>query len=420
MSPEATPRWRSSAPSARPARPRPWWRDSTQARANSSSSMSFTSAKRSSTFAAASSGTPRRRSASANCAFVRGAAESSRRQICLATASGSASCSAPTPSRLARPSLPRSRLRLPALPSRARRELPPRPAALLRSLVIGAAARARPIRLLRTEAADRGHALLGEVQAHTLLGLGVQPGTDAQLLLDLLLDLVGQIRVVAQEVPGVLLALTELVALVGVPGAGLAHDALLDAEVDEPAFTANPDSIQNVKFCDLEWRTYLVLHDLHAGPVSDGVSAVLQRLDPPNVQPDRRVELQRLPTGGGFGRSEHNTYFFPKLVDKDRRRLCLVECAGDLAERLRHQPGLQADVAVPHLALDLGLRHQGGDRVDDDDVDGAGADQHVRDFQCLLAGVRLGYQQRVDVDAKLLGILGIERVFRVDEGRNPA
>src|SRR5690606_11051886 len=40
---------------------------------------------------------------------------------------------------------------------------------------------------------------------------------DAQLLLDTLLDLVGEVGVVAQERAGVLLALTELVALVGEP-----------------------------------------------------------------------------------------------------------------------------------------------------------------------------------------------------------
>lgn len=62
-------------------------------------------------------------------------------------------------------------------------------------------------------------------------------------------------------------------------------------------------------------------------------------------------------------------------------------------------------MAVPHLALDLGLGHERGDRVDDDDVDGAGADQHVHDLERLLTGVRLGDEQRVGVDAELLGVL---------------
>ena len=75
---------------------------------------------------------------------------------------------------------------------------------------------------------------------------------------------------------------------------------------------------------------------------------------------------------------------------------------GQLAQRLRHQARLQADVRLAHLALDLGLRHERGDRVDDDDVDGAGADQHLGDLERLLAVVGLRDQQVVDVDAELL------------------
>jgi hypothetical protein len=84
-------------------------------------------------------------------------------------------------------------------------------------------------------------------------------------------------------------------------------------------------------------------------------------------------------------------------------RVGAVQRAGELAQRLAHQPGLQADVAVTHLALDLRLGGQGRDRVDDDDVDRAGAHQHVRDLQRLLAGVGLRDQQLVDVDAERLG-----------------
>src|SRR5947209_17983248 len=64
---------------------------------------------------------------------------------------------------------------------------------------------------------------------------GVETRPDAELLLDALLDLVREVGVVAQERPRILLALTELVPLVGVPGAGLADDPLLDAHVDEAA-----------------------------------------------------------------------------------------------------------------------------------------------------------------------------------------
>ena len=75
---------------------------------------------------------------------------------------------------------------------------------------------------------------------------------------------------------------------------------------------------------------------------------------------------------------------------------------------------------VAHLAVELGARHQGGDRVDHQDVDGAGAHQGIGDLQRLLAGVGLGDQQLIDVDAELAGIDRIEGVFGVDEGAGAA
>ena len=93
---------------------------------------------------------------------------------------------------------------------------------------------------------------------------------------------------------------------------------------------------------------------------------------------------------------------------------------GQLAQGLRHESGLQADMAVAHLTLDLGARDQGGDRVDDDQVDGSGADQHVGDLERLLPGVGLRDEHGVDVDAELAGVLGVERVLGVDERRDAA
>jgi hypothetical protein len=77
-------------------------------------------------------------------------------------------------------------------------------------------------------------------------------------------------------------------------------------------------------------------------------------------------------------------------------------------------------VAVAHLTLDLGPRHQCGDRVDHDDVQRTGPDQHVRDLQRLLTGVWLRDQQRVGVDAQLLRVVRVQRVLGVDERRDAA
>src|SRR5215831_5041343 len=347
----ATPRWWSSAESARRARPRPWCRVSTHARANAASSISRTSANRPRTASAISSGTRRRRSALASWARVRGAEASSRRQICRAASSGSTPPS-PAPAVAALP----ARMAPAGLRGGPGGSAVPLPDTTGEgdAGVVGQAGAGWPAR----------HRIGDRVQVPALPRLAtgrwvrIQARAHAELLLDLLLDLVGQVGVVAQEGAGVLLALSQLVALVGVPGAGLAHDPLLDPEVDQAALPADPDSEKDIEFCAAERRSALVLNDLDPGTAADRLCAVLEGFDAPYIQPDRGVELKGPPTGGGFGRPEHNSYLFPQLVDEDRGGLRLIERTGELAQGLGHEPGMQADVAVPHLALDLGPGHQ--------------------------------------------------------------
>ncbi len=98
----------------------------------------------------------------------------------------------------------------------------------------------------------------------------------------------------------------------------------------------------------------------------------------------------------------------------------LVHRRGELAERLAHEARLQADVAVAHLALDLGLGHERRDGVDDDQVDRARAHERVGDLERLLAVVGLADEQLVDVDAELARVARVERVLGVDERRDAA
>ena len=94
-----------------------------------------------------------------------------------------------------------------------------------------------------------------------------------------------------------------------------------------------------------------------------------------------------------------------------------VRCAiaGQLAQRLAHQPRLQAHVLIAHLALDLGLGHERGDRVDDDQIDRAAAYERLQDVERLLSGVWLAHEQLPDVDAERAGVVHVERVLGVDE-----
>ena len=77
---------------------------------------------------------------------------------------------------------------------------------------------------------------------------------------------------------------------------------------------------------------------------------------------------------------------------------------------------MQTHEAVAHLALDLGAGHQRRHGVHHHHVDGAGAHQRLSDLQRLLAGIRLGDQHVLHIDAQRLGIGGIQRVLGVHEG----
>src|SRR3954453_6228492 len=274
----STPLFCSSARSARRARPRPAWRELTQARANAASSRRPPSVKRSRTAVAASSGTPRLASRSASCLRVLAVPVSARRQIARATASGSPRSSSPGPGAA-------SRVR--GTSAEAVRDRRPRPRGPGRRSPVSS--RSLP------SCSEVGRGGRGGGGG---LGGRVEGGADAELLLDLLLDLVGEVGVVAQEGADVLLALTELVALVGVPSAGLLHEALLDTDVDETALAAETHTPDEVELGLLERRRHLVLDDLDPDPAADRVGALLQGLDAADVGADRRVELPRAATGG--------------------------------------------------------------------------------------------------------------------------
>ena len=77
-------------------------------------------------------------------------------------------------------------------------------------------------------------------------------------------------------------------------------------------------------------------------------------------------------------------------------------------------------MCIADIAVDLRLRHQGGDRVDDDDVNAAAADEDLGDLQGLLAEVRLGDEQVVDIDAQPFGIGGVKGMLGVDKGGGAA
>ena len=130
--------------------------------------------------------------------------------------------------------------------------------------------------------------------------------------------------------------------------------------------------------------------------------------------------MSALPPRGDFGVAEEDAHLFAELVYEHDAGVGAADGGGELAQPLGHEPRLEPDVGVAHVALQLGLGHHGGHAVDDDYVHGAATDEVFADFEGLLGGVRLGHQQLVHVDAAPAGVTGVQGVLGVDVGGDAA
>ena len=142
--------------------------------------------------------------------------------------------------------------------------------------------------------------------------------------------------------------------------------------------------------------------------------------DAADVDADGGVEFEGAAAGGGFRVAEHHADFLADLVGEDADGAGLGDERGELPHGGRHEAGLGADGGVANLAVEFLLGDQGGDGVEDDDVEGVGADEGLADAEGLLAGGRLGDEEVVGIDPEALGVLRVEGVLDVDEGRQAA
>ena len=233
---------------------------------------------------------------------------------------------------------------------------------------------------------------------------------------DFLLDFVAEFRIVLQEQAGVLATLADTFVVVAEPGATLLDDVQFAGEVQDGGFAGDAATVKDVEFALGEGGGHLVLDHLDAGAVTDDFFAVLDGGDTADIDTLGGVELKGVATGGGFGVAEHDANLHAELVDEQHAGVGLGKNAGELAEGLAHEAGLQTHVVVAHFTVDFGLGHEGSYRVDDDDVDGTGTYEGFGDVQGLLTGVGLRDEERLDIDAQLAGVHGIKGVFGVDEG----
>src|SRR5439155_22356126 len=211
----------------------------------------------------------------------------------------------------------------------------------------------------------------------------------SELAPDALLDDACDVRILLEELLRVFAPLTEPLTAVGEPGAALLDDALVDGEIEQIAGARDPFAVHDVEFRFPERWGDFVLHDLDARPAADDHVAVLDARDTPDVDADRRVELERAAARRRLGIAEHDADFLAQLIDEDEAGLRLRHGARELAQRLRHEPRLQPDLGVAHVAFDFGARDQRRHRVDHDDVDDVRANEPFDYPERLLAVVGL-------------------------------
>src|SRR4051795_1206459 len=116
---------------------------------------------------------------------------------------------------------------------------------------------------------------------------------DAERLVDLALDLLRHLRVLAQVALGVVAALAEPLVAVGEERARLLDDVVLQAQIEQTALGGDALPVLDVELCLPERRRDLVLDDLDPHPVADRLGALLERLNAADVQPLRGIELER-------------------------------------------------------------------------------------------------------------------------------
>ena len=77
-------------------------------------------------------------------------------------------------------------------------------------------------------------------------------------------------------------------------------------------------------------------------------------------------------------------------------------------------------MGISHVPFDFGTGDEGGDGIDDDDIDGVGADEGFADFESLFTGIRLADEEVFEADAQVARVGGVHGVLDIDVGGGAA
>ena len=72
-------------------------------------------------------------------------------------------------------------------------------------------------------------------------------------------------------------------------------------------------------------------------------------------------------------------------------------------------------MGIAHLAFDFCSWNKGCYGVDNDEIEGAGTNQHIHDFERLFTGIWLGNKKGINIHSEFLGIFSIECMLCIDK-----
>jgi hypothetical protein len=110
--------------------------------------------------------------------------------------------------------------------------------------------------------------------------------------------------------------------------------------------------------------------------------------------------------------------FLPQLVQENDNTAGFADVAGDFAQGLAHQAGLQSHVGIAHVPFNFGFGYQGRYRVHNNNIYGGRAHQGVHDFQGGFPVIWLGDQQVLHVNAQGGSVIRVKGMFGIHKGGN--
>src|SRR3989338_6801219 len=121
--------------------------------------------------------------------------------------------------------------------------------------------------------------------------------------------------------------------------------------------------VDDVEFRLLEWSRDFVFYYFDTCSAAHYFFSLFYLRDFTNIQANRSVEFERFSSRSSFRIAKHHSYLHSNLVYKNYNGFRTSDDSRELAQSLRHQPRLLADMVRAHITLYLIFRGERCDRV---------------------------------------------------------